>query len=86
MIVCVCALSFLQVQPRYPEVMEQIARKIESLRVEQPKLKVVQWDAMKAIVREEVNQLLSEKQLGYICKCLTNAGVVCACLMSSKYH
>ena len=53
-----------------------VARKIESLRVEQPRTKVLFWDNVKKLVREEVNRLLSEKQLSYIFRCLANAGVV----------
>ena len=64
-------------QPRYPRVTEQVARKVEELRVEQPHQKVLPWDELRRVVKEEVNRLLSEKQLSYVCKCLANAGVVC---------
>lgn len=57
--------------------MEQVARKVEALRVEQPRLKVVRWEAMVSLMCEEVNGLLTERQLSYIFKCLANAGVVC---------
>ena len=77
----------LQIQPRYPQVMEQVARKVESLRVEQPKRKVIQWDAMLDMVHDEVNRLLSDGQLSYICKCLANIGVVSLyCCVGMKYH
>ena len=69
-------LSQHQVQPRYPRVTEQVARKVEELRVEQPHQKVLPWDELRRVVMEEVNRLLSEKQLSYVCKCLANAGVV----------
>ena len=65
-----------QVQPLYPRVTELVARRIELLRGEQPHLKVLLWDKMRAMVREEVNRLLSERQLMFICNCLANAGVV----------
>lgn len=65
-----------QVQPLYPRVMELIAEKTEALRREQPKLKVMTWESVKNLVQEEINQLLSERQLSYVLKCLTNAGVV----------
>lgn len=55
---------------------ELIARKIECLRVEQPRLKMLSWEKMKMLVEEKVNYLLSDRQLTYILKCLTNAGVV----------
>ncbi len=55
---------------------ELIARKIECLRVEQPRLKMMTWENMKELVNEKVNCLLSDKQLTYVLKCLTNAGVV----------
>lgn len=55
---------------------ELIARKIEALRVEQPKLKVMTWDKVRELVQDEVNKLLSERQLSYILSCLTNTGVV----------
>ena len=55
---------------------EQVARKVEELRIEQPHQKVLSWDELRRIVRDEVNRLLSEKQLSYVCKCLANAGVV----------
>ena len=63
-------------QPRYPRVTEQVARKVEELRMEQPHQKVLPWDELRRVVKEEVNRLLSEKQLSYVCKCLANAGVV----------
>lgn len=63
-------------QPLYPRVIELIARKVEALRVEQPKLKVMTWDKVRELVQDEVNKLLSERQLSYILSCLTNAGVV----------
>lgn len=56
--------------------MELVARKVESLRVEHPLQKVLTWEEMKRLVKEEVNGLVSEKQLAYICKCLADAGVV----------
>ena len=56
--------------------MELVARKIESLRYENPKQKVLSWKEMRTLVREKVNGLVSERQLGFICKCLTDAGVV----------
>ena len=56
--------------------MELIARKIESLRMDQPNIKVLPWERVRQIVKEEVNPLLSERQLGYVFKCLANAGVV----------
>ena len=33
-------------------------------------------EELRRVVQEEVNRLLSEKQLSYVCKCLANAGVV----------
>lgn len=66
----------LQVQPLYPRVIELTARKIEALRLEQLKLKVMAWESVKSLVKDEVNKLLSERQLCYVLKCLTNAGVV----------
>lgn len=56
--------------------MELIAQRTEALRVEQPKLKVMTWESVKNLVQEEINKLLSERQLSYVLKCLTNAGVV----------
>jgi hypothetical protein len=53
-----------------------MARKIEALRLEQPKVKVMGWESIKSLVKDEVNELLSERQLSYVLKCLTNAGVV----------
>lgn len=73
----------LQVQPLYPRVIELIARKTEVLRVEQPKLKVMTWESVKNLVQEEVNKLLSERQLCYVLKCLTDAGVV-SCIVCSR--
>ena len=35
-----CSFMFVQLQPRYPRVMEKVARQIESLRAEQPNTKV----------------------------------------------
>lgn len=68
----------------YPRVIELIARKIESLRSDQPDVKVMMWDDVKSLVRDEVNKLLSERQLSFVLKCLTNAGVVsnrvCVCI------
>ena len=55
---------------------ELVARKIETLRVDQPSVKVLPWEKIRQIVKEEVNPLLSERQLGYVFKCLANAGVV----------
>ena len=66
----------LQVQPLYPRVIELIARKTETLRVEQPNLKVMSWEDLKMIILNEVNKLLSDRQLSFILRCLTNAGVV----------
>ena len=66
----------MQVQPQYPRVVELIARKTECLRVEQPRLKVVSWENMRSLVRDDVNKLLSDRQLAFVLKCLTNAGVV----------
>lgn len=66
----------MQVQPLYPRVIELTALKIEALRVEQPKLKVMTWEIFRSLVKDDVNKLLSERQLGYVLKCLTNAGVV----------
>lgn len=60
----------------YPRVVELIARKTESVRSDQPDLKVMMWDDIKILVRDEVNKLLSERQLAFVLKCLTNAGVV----------
>jgi len=34
------------------------------------------WEDMRKLVIEKVNCLLSDKQLTYVLKCLTNAGVV----------
>ena len=65
-----------QVQPKYPRVIELIARRTETLRVEQPNLKVMSWDNLKTIILNEVNKLLSDRQLSFILRCLTNAGVV----------
>ena len=56
--------------------MERVARKIESMRLENPKQKVLSWKEMQTLVREEVNGLVSERQLAFICKCLADAGVV----------
>ena len=50
--------------------------------MEQPHQKVIPWDELKRVVNEEVNRLLSEKQLSYVCKCLANAGVVRHLLLS----
>ena len=55
---------------------ELIARKTETLRVEQPNLKVMSWDNLRMIILNEVNKLLSDRQLSFILRCLTNAGVV----------
>ena len=55
---------------------ELVARKVESLRVEHPAQKVLSWNEMKLLVRDEVNGLVSDRQLQYICKCLADAGVV----------
>lgn len=55
---------------------EQVARKIENIRVDQPSVKVLPWERVRQIVKEEVNPLLSERQLTYVFKCLANAGVV----------
>lgn len=66
----------LQVQPKYPQVVELVARKVESLRLENSKQKVLTWDEMRKLVREEINGLVSERQLGFICKVLADAGVV----------
>lgn len=55
---------------------ELVARKIETLRVDQPSMKVLPWEKVRQMVKEEVNPLLSERQLGYVFKCLANAGVV----------
>lgn len=63
-------------QPQYPRVVELIARKIETLRVDHPEQKVLHWNDMKTLVKQEVNGLISEKQLGFICKCLADFGVV----------
>lgn len=68
-------VSILQVQPLYPRVVELVARKTESLRSEQ-NLKVMKWDNVKNLVHDEVNKLLSERQLAFVLKCLTDAGVV----------
>ena len=38
-------------------------------------LQVLSWDQLRERVRG-LNQLLSDKQLSYICKCLTDTGVV----------
>ena len=65
-----------QIQAKYPRVVESVARKIESLRVDQPSVKVLPWERIRQIVKDEVNPLLSERQLSYIFKCLANAGVV----------
>lgn len=65
-----------QVQPLYPRVTARVAQRVEAMREEHPRLKVVSWERLKAIVHEDINRLLSEKQLSYICKCLANAGVV----------
>ena len=56
--------------------MELVARKIESMRLENSKQKVLSWKEMQALIREEVNGLISERQLAFICKCLADAGVV----------
>lgn len=55
---------------------ELIARKTESLRAEQPNLKVMTWDEIRSLVHDEVNKLLSERQLAFVLRCLTDAGVV----------
>lgn len=55
---------------------ELVARKIESIRVDQPDVKVLPWEQVRQTVKEEVNPLLSERQLGFVFKCLANAGVV----------
>ena len=65
-----------QIQAKYPRVVELVARKIETLRVDQPSIKVLPWEKIRQIVKDEVNPLLSERQLGYVFKCLANAGVV----------
>ena len=67
-------------QPLYPRVIELIARKMEALRVEQPKLKLMNWESVKLLVHDEVNKLLSERQLSYVLSCLTSAGVV-SCIL-----
>lgn len=56
--------------------MELVARKIETLRMDQPSVKVLPWESVRQIMKEEVNPLLSERQLAYVFKCLANAGVV----------
>lgn len=73
---CEVRSRLLKVQPLYPRVVELIARKTEALRVEQPKLKVMAWENVRTMVQEEVNKLLSERQLSFVLKCLTNAGVL----------
>ncbi len=55
---------------------ELVARKIESLRLENSDQKVLTWNEMRKLVREEINGLVSERQLGFICKLLADAGVV----------
>lgn len=60
----------------YPRVIDLVARKTESYRTDHPETKVLMWDEMKTLVYDEVNKLLSEKQLSFILKCLNNAGVV----------
>lgn len=55
---------------------ELVARKIETIRVDQSSVKVLPWERVRHIVKEEVNPLLSERQLAYVFKCLANAGVV----------
>lgn len=52
-----------------------IVDRIEKLKSEQPKLKVIVWEQFVDIMHE-VNRLISDRQLSYICKCLANAGVV----------
>ena len=77
LVVCSAVLlELFQVQPLYPRVVEVIARKIEALRVEQPQLKLMAWEDVKRLVKDEVNKLLSERQLCFVLKCLTDAGVV----------
>ena len=53
-----------------------IVNRIERLKSEQPKLKVIVWEQFVEIMHNDVNKLISERQLSYICKCLANAGVV----------
>ena len=59
---------------------EHVARKIESLRLENSDQKVLTWNEMRKLVREEINGLISERQLGFICKVLADAGVVSSVL------
>ncbi len=66
----------------YPRVIEHIARKTETLRVEQPTLKVMSWDDLRLVIMNEVNKLLSDRQLSFILRCLTNAGVVSVAKLS----
>ena len=59
----------------YPRVIELVARKTESLYSDHPDRKVLMWDEIRSLAHE-VNKLLSDKQLAFVLKCLTNAGVV----------
>ena len=53
-----------------------IVDRIEKLKSEQPKLKVIVWEQFVEIMHNDVNKLISDRQLAYLCKCLANAGVV----------
>ena len=67
---------FLQLQPQYPRVAMMIVNRLERLKSEQPKLKVIVWEQFVEIMHNDVNRLITERQLSYLCKCLANAGVV----------
>lgn len=53
-----------------------IVNRLERLKSEQPKLKVIVWEQFVEIMHNDVNRLITERQLSYLCKCLANAGVV----------
>lgn len=68
--------KLMKVQPQYPRVAMMIVNRIEKLKSEQPKLKVIVWEQFVEIIHSDVNRLITERQLSYLCKCLANAGVV----------
>eukprot|EP00731_Ephydatia_muelleri_P039133 Em1135g1a len=65
-----------ELQPQYPRVAMMIVNRLERLKSEQPKLKVIVWEQFVEIMHNDVNRLITERQLSYLCKCLANAGVI----------
>jgi hypothetical protein len=60
----------------YPRIFEKVIRKIDSIKLQYPERKVMEFDEMYQSIKETVNRLLSERQLAYIMRCLTDAGMV----------